>query len=310
METIPYVPRAVLVANQKGGVGKSSVVAGVASMVAAGGKRVLVVDADPQGNVSKSDLGHEGDEGAGLAKTLHHSDPLEPIRNVRPNLDLIPGGRRMSMVSSTATAARDAGIDLRSNLVTALYDLWGAERYDLVMIDSGPGDAPLLDALLGTAQYLIVPTKQDDASLDGVQLLARRYLEARQAGAHVVLLGMLLFDANPRATVRNQEVFDQISDILHGSGVDSFQTLIRTDAAGSIDSRRNSFTPSELVAATQNRRAGILKSLRKGDKSEAGDVAKLWSRDSSGLAGDYQALTNEILSRIAAKEMAAAGAAK
>lgn len=310
METIPFVPRAVLVANQKGGVGKSSVVAGVASMVAAGGKRVLVVDADPQGNVSKSDLGHEGDEGEGLAKALHYSQPLEPVRNVRPNLDLISGGRKMSMVSSTAIAAKEHGIDLRMNLVSALYDLWGIERYDLVLLDSGPGDAPLLDALLGTAQYLIVPTKQDDASLDGVELLARRYLRARQSGAHVELLGMLLFDANPRATVRNQEVFDQIGEILQGSGADSFRTLIRTDAAGSIDSRRNSFTPSELVAATQNRRAGILKTLRKGDKPEAGDAAKLWSRDSSGLAGDYQALTNEILSRIAAKEMAPAGAAK
>ena len=85
METIPYVPRAVLVANQKGGVGKSSIVAGVASMVASGGKRVLVVDADPQGNVSKSDFGQAGDQGRGLAQTLHYSVPLTPLRDVRPD---------------------------------------------------------------------------------------------------------------------------------------------------------------------------------------------------------------------------------
>lgn len=308
METIPYVPRAVLVANQKGGVGKSSIVAGVASMVASGGKRVLVVDADPQGNVSKSDFGQAGDQGKGLAQTLHYSVPLSPLRDVRPNLDLLPGGSFLSMVSSTASSAADNGIDLRLNLVSALYELWGEQRYDLILIDSGPGDAPLLDALLGTAQYLIVPTKQDDASLDGVELLAQRYLRARQNGAEVQLLGMLLFDANPRATVRNQEVLDQISDILHGSGVDSFQTLIRTDAAGSIDSRRHNFTPSELVAATQSRRAGILRNLRnKGEKADETDSARLWSRDSSGLAGDYQALTNEILTRIAERETAALG---
>jgi len=61
------VARAILVANQKGGVGKSTTVAAVAEMIAAAGKRgrrVLVVDGDPQANVTVEDLGIEGDRGS------------------------------------------------------------------------------------------------------------------------------------------------------------------------------------------------------------------------------------------------------
>ncbi len=65
--------RVVLVANQKGGVGKSTTVAAIAEMIAAAGKRgrrVLVVDGDPQANVTVEDLGVDGDGGQSLAQTL------------------------------------------------------------------------------------------------------------------------------------------------------------------------------------------------------------------------------------------------
>jgi chromosome partitioning protein len=202
--------RTVLVANQKGGVGKSSIVSAVAGMVAAAGRRVLVVDADQQANVSSSDLGVEGDKGRGLSMALQFAEPLTPTREVRPNLDVIPGGPALAVVTSVAATAQQTGIDLQGNLTRTLNNLRETEKYDLVLIDSGPGDAPLLEALLGTARYLLVPTKDDDASLSGVELLATRYLRARKSGSQIQLLGVVLFDTNPRATARNREVFDQV----------------------------------------------------------------------------------------------------
>ena len=62
--------RTVLVANQKGGVGKSSIVSAVAGMLASAGRRVLVVDADQQANITVSDLGVEGDRGRALSMAL------------------------------------------------------------------------------------------------------------------------------------------------------------------------------------------------------------------------------------------------
>ncbi len=89
--------RTILVANQKGGVGKSTTVAAVAEMIAAAGKRgrrVLVVDGgDPQANVTVEDLGVTGDRGQSLSQTLQYGGaPLVPVRNVRPNLDVVAGG--------------------------------------------------------------------------------------------------------------------------------------------------------------------------------------------------------------------------
>ncbi|WP_213571368.1 ParA family protein [Rhodococcus sp. USK13] len=291
-------PRSVLVANQKGGVGKSSIVSAVAGMVSAAGRRVLVVDADQQANVTSSDLGVEGDRGKGLSMALQYAHPLEPTRDVRPNLDLIPGGPALAVIGAIAATAAQSGMDLRGNLVSTLIDLQSAEQYDLILIDSGPGDAPLLDALLGTARYLLVPTKDDDASLSGVELLAARYLRARKSGSLIQLLGVVLFDANPRATARNREVFEQVEELLEGSGAAPFETFIRSDRAAAVDLRIRHITPSELVAVAEDPLKNRIQRLR-----EKKNIAeRLWSRDPSGLAKDYQSLTREVLSRLSAAE--------
>ena len=293
-----HANRTLLVANQKGGVGKSSIVAAVAGMVAAANRRVLVVDADQQANVSTSDLGVAGDRGRSLAMALQYAEPLQPVRDVRPGLDVIPGGASLALVGAMAATAAQTGMDLRANLEVTLNDLCQRENYDLVLIDSGPGDAPLLDALLVTARYLLVPTRDDDASLSGVEMLAARYLRAKASGSRVELLGVVLFDVNPRATARNAEIVSQVAQLLEGSGADAFESIIRSDRAASVDLRTRHITPGELVKVADQHQKHRIAQLRK----KVGGGERLWSRDPSGLANDYQDLTREILNRIRAAE--------
>jgi cellulose biosynthesis protein BcsQ len=296
----PRLARTVLVANQKGGVGKSSIVTSIAAATARTERRVLIVDADQQANATQADLGVDGDRGRSLAMAWQYAAPLEPLRNVRPGLDLIPGGPLLATIAAVHATAAQTGIDLAGNLTQTLGALCALERYMLVLIDSGPGDAPLLDALLSTARYLMVPTRDDEGSLAGVEMLAARYLRARKAGGGIQLLGVVLFDTNPRATARNAQIRREIDTLLEGSGAHAFTSMIRSDRAAAIDLRARHLTAGELVTAADQYRHHRLHHLRDRDAGEASP--RLWSRDPSALAGDYQQLARELLSRIAAGE--------
>lgn len=300
MRLLP-VPRAVrrtiLVANQKGGVGKSSIVAAIAVAVAKRGKRVLVVDADQQGNCTIRDLGVKGsDEGRSLAMTLQYGSALEPVLDVREGLDVVCGGKLLAMAGTVVANAEQHGIDPRQNLWTALEALIDSGSYDLVLIDSGPGDRGVLDLLLQVVSWLVVPTKEDDGSIDGAELLAHRYLWARKNGALVELMGMILFDCNPRAVRRNEDTLGKIMDLLDGTGIQPFRNFVRQDKATALDARAFHLTPEELINFTPPK-AG------EGPNSEDGPT-KRWSRDAEPLASDYQALTKEILVRLATGERA------
>jgi len=149
----------------------------------------LVVE-DPQSGFVGAIVGVEGDRGRGLAMALQYGVELDPAREVRPGLDVIPGG---PLLAGIPAAAATTEVSLADNLRSTLSTLCAAESYSLVLIDSGPGDATILDSLLGTARYLLVPSSDDSASLEGVELLAKRYLRARKSGADIELLGVVLF---------------------------------------------------------------------------------------------------------------------
>jgi cellulose biosynthesis protein BcsQ len=313
-EYTPAMPaalqRVVLIANQKGGVGKTSIVTALGSLVARPERRVLIVDADPQGNATSSDLGLHGDRGRSLAMALQYGEPLRVSHDVRPGLDVVCGGPLLAQVGALTATAAQTGLDLIGNLGYTLAQACAAGQYSLVLIDSGPGDAPLLDALLRVSRYLIVPTRDDDASLSGVELLAARYLRAHQQGAAVQLLGVVLFDANPRATARNAQVLSDLDFVLEGSGATCFSTIIRSDRAAALDLRSAHLTPAELVAASAVQGRNRLAQLRRGGRHRADrqpdeDDVRLWSRDPSALANDYQELAREVLGRVAHLERGA-----
>lgn len=296
--------RAILAANQKGGVGKTTTVAAVGEMIAAAGKRgrrVLLVDGDPQANLTVEDLGVQGDQGRSLAQTLQYASPLEPVRNIRENLDIIPGGPQLAILGAAANVMVEHGVDMALNLQTQLAELCEREQYDLVLIDSGPGDVPLLDTYLATANYLLIPTRDDQGSINGVERLATRFWRARKNGALIQLLGVVIFDVNPRATARNKEIFDQVSEMLDGSGSSPFEVAIRTAKAEAVDMRNLHKTAGELVELARTDRKSRLSKLRDKESPERG----MWSNDPTGLANDYQKLTREIVSRLARYESAA-----
>lgn len=292
--------RVVVVANRKGGVLKSSIVRNVADVAAHAGYRVAVIDGDPQGNLSEIDFGVDTDGGRGLAMALQYGTDLAPIS--AGGVDVICGGPELQGAIGAAMMP-GSEVSMEQNLRASLARLTRERAYDLVLIDSGPGDTRLLDAYLWAARWLIVPTLDDEAALAGVDKMGQRFVAAKRAGADVEFLGAVVGKVNPRATARNAEVRREVEEML-GEEATPFDATIRYDAAGRVDARRHAMSARD-VAEEAVRQAKARLDRVKGGAHAPGDV--WWSNAKNagqGLAQDYENLTREVLTRIGAKEAA------
>ena len=307
--------RTVLIASQKGGVGKTSLVAGLGGLAARDepGRRVLLIDGDQQANLSRRNYGIEGDSGRGLYATIVLGEPLKLQRDVRPGLDLVPGGPALSMVSGAKASADAAGFAMNGNLRLALEALAAAGEYALVLIDLGPGDVALLDAALEAVQFVLAPHREDDADLDGVELLVKRVLRARRDfNPSLQLLGTVAFARDPRASARNRATEDEVRALLDGSGVEPFRASIRHAPAAARDARSSSLTLQELLAASEQAssdRISMLRRRNKTGKHATTSERSLWARPDAveALAMDYLAVLRELTQRMVDHENHTAG---
>ncbi|MEN8673883.1 ParA family protein [Nocardioides sp.] len=317
----PYLQRTTLVANRKGGVLKSSIVRSVADEARRSDYRVLVLDGDPQGNLSKIDFGlgqvevggWDSDRGRSLAMALQYGTDLAPI--AAHGVDVVCGGPELL---GALGAANNVDLDLAGNLRGALARLCSQNRYDLVLIDSAPGETKLLDAYMLTAKWLVVPVVEgDEKSMDGLDLVGARTVDlVRNRGADIELLGAVLTLVDHRAPARNKVALEDLAAALGAAG-EPFVAMIRDLKAARSDTSRYGLSAGQLAEkavevkrgrlAALRRRAAQAKSEKAGGKHKAEAVPldnpdEPWlTRDGSGLAEDYQKLTTEILGRIGKK---------
>jgi chromosome partitioning protein len=290
--------RAIAIANGKGGVGKTTITANLSGLLAAAGYRVLAVDTDPQGNLSR-DLAYEGDGGQSLALAIQHGKPLEPLREVRPNLDVIAGGEALADVAAVAISRSSRGGDLTAVLATRLPQLTtiAGEPYDFVLIDTPPGDRVLIGIALAAADYLLIPSRSDEASIDGLAVVAERFVAARERNPGLQLLGVALFGTTSRSRRLRDLVRRSIDAILEGVAP-VLDSEIRYLESAAVDARRRGQLIHELEGAQAQAKTARLQRLRLG--RHAGE--ELLSRDATALAGDYQDLAEELIRRIAVLE--------
>lgn len=171
----------IAIANQKGGVGKTTLAIHLAVGAARSGKRVIVVDADPQGNATSWLCDGETEEG--LFKLLIVNEP--PIRLVKPvtrwGVGLLPGnyrtGEAFAMLSAVGRLAEIPARILPLGKVA-----------DLVIVDMPPSRAAGFMEVLKAADWVIVPTQLERLALEGVALMAQTVGEM---GGHPRLLGIV-----------------------------------------------------------------------------------------------------------------------
>jgi chromosome partitioning protein len=217
----PNMPmtKSIAVANQKGGVGKTTTAVNLAAVIANWGNRVLLVDADPQGNATSG----IGIQRGTFRRNLYHSivldEPLSAITVKSPiaTLDVVPSSKDLAGAEIELVEIDQREFRLKRALSTV------EDNYDYVIIDCPPSLGLLTLNALTAAKSLLVPIQCEYYALEGVTELFDTLARIRRLHNPGLMIEGLLLTMYDERTNLSAAVAADLRDFY---GLQVFQTVI------------------------------------------------------------------------------------
>jgi chromosome partitioning protein len=209
----------ITIANQKGGVGKTTTAINLSAALAGAGKRVLLIDLDPQGNSSLTFLAHEAIE-LSVYELLTDTDVIreQVIRPTSvPGLDIVPSRISLAKFESKLLGEFDAPFRLKDRMDGL------AGTYEFIIIDTPPTLGLITVNALVASDYVIVPIQPSYFALEGTDDLLDTVEKVKaRPNPNLELLGVLITLLDKRTTLA-KDIHDQIRGVF---GAKVFETVI------------------------------------------------------------------------------------
>ena len=217
----------ICIANQKGGVGKTTTAAALAQGLSEHGKRILLIDWDPQASLTIT-LGFNPDD---LSPTVYEvlaatiKNKASPsirdaiIPTVNPAIDLVPANIEMSQAELDLVGAFTRELMLREMLQPV------NGRYDFILVDCLPSLGLLTINALSAADKVIIPMQADFLAMKGLTLLLGTIIRVKDRLNPALEISGILFTMSHARTLHSREVIE-VTKRAFGDRIRVFDTII------------------------------------------------------------------------------------